>query len=82
LPLVECRQTWGEDRVYVTDDHGRLRRLPAAWTDVACDPFVLVSAGRAVLRMEDLLALADLLAALAPTEQADGCQANSAATVR
>jgi hypothetical protein len=65
LPLVECRQTWGEDRVYVTDDDGRLRHLPAGWTDVAGDPFVLVSAGRAFLRMADLLALADLLAGLA-----------------
>jgi hypothetical protein len=91
--LVECRQTWGEDRVYVTGDDGRLRHLPAGWTDVARDPFVVVSAGRAFLRMADLLALTDLLAdpALAstpgrtlskPTEQADGCQANSAAYVR
>ena len=33
--LVDCRQTWGEDRVYFHDDAGQLARLPRQWTDVA-----------------------------------------------
>ena len=28
FPLVDCRQTWGEDRVYFHDDSGQLARLP------------------------------------------------------
>jgi Phage integrase family/Family of unknown function (DUF5372) len=32
--LVDCRQTWGEDRVYFYDDSGHLARLPLQWTDV------------------------------------------------
>ena len=64
--LLDYRQTWGEDRVYVHDDEGRWQRLPAAWTDAApADPFVVVSAGRAAVRFEDLLALAELLAQVA-----------------
>jgi len=35
--LVDCRQTWGEDRVYFYDDVGQLARLPLQWTDVLPD---------------------------------------------
>jgi hypothetical protein len=71
FPFVEYRQTWAEDRVYFSDGAGRLRQLPAAWTDAApADPFVVVSAGRAVIRFEDLLALATLLAQLADAHRA------------
>src|SRR4030095_12555638 len=31
--LVDCRQTWGEDRVYFYDDSGRLPPLPLQWAD-------------------------------------------------
>ena len=41
--LVACRQNWGEDRVHLHDENGRLFSLPAGWTDVAAvDPFVVV----------------------------------------
>jgi hypothetical protein len=59
------RSTWGEDRVFVIGEDGELCGLSAAWTDAApADPFVVVAAGRSRLRVADLLALADLLAAL------------------
>jgi len=39
--------------------------MPATWTDVeGPDPFLVVSAGRSCFRVEDLLALAALVAAL------------------
>jgi hypothetical protein len=63
--LIECRQTWGEYRVYFQDDAGQLARLPRQWTDlVGDDPAVLVGAGRAHFRYEDLCRLADLLTRL------------------
>lgn len=41
---------------------GRTRSLPAGWTNIApIDPFVSVAAGRAMFRLEDLLALTALL---------------------
>jgi hypothetical protein len=44
------------------DADGRLRSIPASWTRaVAPDPFVLVSAGRALFRTEDLLRLLALV---------------------
>lgn len=40
----------------------RVHSLPAGWTDVeGVDPFVVISAGRAHFRVEDLLALAGLV---------------------
>ena len=37
--------------------------MPASWTDVVDpDPFVVLAAGRSLFRVEDLLALAALLA--------------------
>ena len=53
--------------MYFHDDAGRLRKIPAAWTDVvAADPFVVVAAGRSAFRPTDLLALADLIDVLRP----------------
>ena len=55
--LVDRRRTWGEDRVYYQDG-GELKRMPAEWTSAAvADPFVVVSAGRALFRVDDLLEL-------------------------
>jgi hypothetical protein len=49
------------------DERGELKSLPAAWTDVVePDLFVVVTAGRSPFRVEDLLALADLLSSLRP----------------
>jgi hypothetical protein len=40
-----------------------LRSLPTAWTDAAApDVFVAVAAGRSAFRVEDLVALAALIA--------------------
>lgn len=63
--FVEVRRTWNQDRVFFFDDDGVLRSLPTEWTD-AGDPdvFVAVAAGRSPFRVEDLLALTELIAGL------------------
>jgi hypothetical protein len=61
--FVAVRQTWGEDRVFFLDEDGTQWSLPVAWTDAAePDVFVAVAAGRSALRVDDLVALADLIA--------------------
>lgn len=63
--FLAVRQTWGEDRVFFLDEDGTQRSLPAGWTDaVEPDVFVAMAAGRCPFRVEDLLALADLVEAL------------------
>jgi hypothetical protein len=48
--------------VFFQDEAGELRSLPASWTSVAgVDPFVAVSEGRALFRVEDLVVLTRLL---------------------
>jgi hypothetical protein len=65
--LVVRRSNWAEDRVYVFLDNGQLVSLPGGWTDVdPPDAFVAVSAGRSAFRVDDLLALADLIGGLRP----------------
>jgi Family of unknown function (DUF5372) len=72
--FVAYRQNWGEDRVHLHDENGRLFSLPAAWTDVtAADPFVVVAAGRCPFTTAGLVALADLVDWL--RAQRDGAQA-------
>lgn len=59
---MERRQTWGENRVYYHDESGNLRRIATQWTSLAAaDAFVLTSAGRSSLRVEDLLQLVVLV---------------------
>lgn len=61
--FVAVRQNWGEDRVFFFDDGGVQRSLPRGWTDAGeVDPFVVIAAGRSALRVEDLVALAELIA--------------------
>ena len=63
--FVAVRQTWGADRVSFFDDDGVQRSLPRAWTDAAdVDPFIVLAAGRSAFRIEDLVALVDLVAEL------------------
>ena len=63
--IVTIRQNWGEDLIFFRDHQGRLVSVPARWTDRAApDPVVAVAAGRLPFRLEDLLELARLLAAL------------------
>jgi hypothetical protein len=62
LEFVKRRRNWDADRVYVFDRAGDLVSLPAEWTDaVAEDPFVVIAAGRCPFRIEDLIALADMV---------------------
>jgi hypothetical protein len=63
--FVAYRQNWGEDRVHLHDENGQLFSLPAGWTDVAADPFVVIAAGRCPFTTDGLLALADLADRLA-----------------
>src|ERR1700730_14072142 len=59
--LVTSCHGFGSHRVYFHDDAGRLRKIPAGWTDViAYDPFVVA------FRVADLLTLADLIEVLQP----------------
>ena len=63
--FVAHRHNWGEDRVHLHDENGKLFSLPAGWTDVAApDPFVMVAAGRCPFTAEGLLAAADLVGLL------------------
>jgi len=62
LELVAQAREWGEERVYYRDSKGRMRFLPARWTNVAAaDPFVLMATERAYFRLEDLMRLQDRL---------------------
>ncbi len=59
--LAHYRQCWGEDRVFYVDEGEELRSIPARWTSaVADDPFVVISAGRSLFRVADLLELTKL----------------------
>ena len=63
--FVDRRLAWDEDRVSFVDEKGEVASLPAAWTDIdPVDPFVAMAAGRCPFRVDDLLAVADLIDAL------------------
>ena len=48
--------------VYFEDDAGHLQSIPAKWTDViAADPFVVIAAGRALFRPDDLIEVTRLI---------------------
>jgi len=65
LVFVVARRAWGEDRVFFLDGGGVQRSLPRAWTDMAeVDPFAVMAAGRSPFRVEDLLALVELIGGL------------------
>ena len=65
IELVVVRHNWAEARVYYHDENGALRSLSLEWTDLApADPFVEISAGRALFRVTDLLELAQLVSVL------------------
>jgi hypothetical protein len=62
LDLVAQGREWGEERVYYRDQNGRIRFLPARWTNMAAaDPFVFLSGGRAYFRVEDLIRVQERL---------------------
>ncbi len=65
--LVHCRQCWGEERVFYLDEGEELRSLPVRWTSaVTTDPLVVISAGRSMYRVADLLELAKLAREIQP----------------
>ncbi|MGH7554939.1 MAG: DUF5372 family protein [Longimicrobiales bacterium] len=71
--LIECRRTWGEYRVFFHDDSGHLRRLPQQWTDLGpADPAVIVGAGRAPFRYDDLCRLVELVIRLSQSSRPSG----------
>lgn len=60
--VVTVHHNWGENRVYCHDEQGRLVSIPTLWTSLAAeDPFVVMAAGRACLRVADLLRLAEII---------------------
>ncbi len=65
--MVECRlRGRGVERAHFYHEDGRQESIPVAWTDLAAqDPFVVLSAGRAYFRVEDLLRLSTLIESLA-----------------
>jgi len=64
--FVAVQQTWKQDRAFFFGADGAMQSLPTAWTDAAePDVFVSVSAGRSAFRVDDLLALADIIHGLA-----------------
>jgi hypothetical protein len=61
---VVAKQLWGEDRVTFQHPDGSLCSVPVGWTDrLPPDPYLSIGRGRSRFRVEDLLALVDLLAA-------------------
>jgi hypothetical protein len=80
--FLSVGHNWGEDRVFFLDDDGVHHSLPVGWTDAASpDVFVTVAAGRSLFRVEDLIALAGLVAQLS-NRHAGMCKADSAVGVR
>ena len=60
--FIDCRLCWNEWRVFYYTEDMELAYFPASWTDVGePDPFVALSAGRAMARVEDLLRLTELV---------------------
>jgi hypothetical protein len=60
--FIGIRQAWGDNRVFFLDAESVQHCLPVHWTDVAePDVFVVMAAGRAAFRVDDLAALADLV---------------------
>ena len=63
FPLLSQRFAWGEERVFFSDQETHeVRSLPLAWTNLSLpDPFLVVAAGKAVLRWKDLQQLTQFL---------------------
>jgi hypothetical protein len=61
---VIVKQLWGEERVTFERPDGTLGSVPIGWTDMGPpDPYLSLGRGRSHFRVEDLLVLADLIAA-------------------
>lgn len=66
IELLAYRRGFGHEYVEGRDGAGVLVSVPLSFTDAAFeeDPYLLVSAGRALFRAEDLIRLAELLSDL------------------
>ena len=63
--LVGYRRSWANECVDLIDQKEQLVTVALAWTDAAePDPFVVLSAGRAYFRTEDLVRLVHLIEGL------------------
>jgi hypothetical protein len=63
--FVVSKILWGESRVTIQLPDGSAQSVPISWTDaVPGDPYLCVGGGRSQFRVEDLLALAKLIAAV------------------
>ena len=61
--FVVSKKLWGDDRVTIQLADGSPFSVPVSWTDVIpADAYVSVGGGRSQFRVEDLMALADLVA--------------------
>ncbi|MGH9454999.1 MAG: DUF5372 family protein [Terriglobia bacterium] len=61
--FVVSKKLWGEDRVTIQLGDGSPLSVPVSWTDAnPADAYATVGGGRSQFRVEDLMALADLLA--------------------
>lgn len=59
---MTSKQLWGEDRVTLQHPDGSLQSVPVGWTDLLpADPYLSLGQGRSRFRVEDLLALAELV---------------------
>ena len=60
--MVERKLAWGDDRVFLHDGDGKYFSIPTKWTDAAPpDPFLEISNGKSTVRIEDMLALSQLM---------------------
>ena len=61
--MLAQRFAWGEERVFFANPQTQqLRSLPLAWTRLAPpDPFLIVAAGKTVLRFSDVQQLTQFL---------------------
>jgi hypothetical protein len=63
--VVRTRPNWGVEYAYFVNEEGGLESIPSCYTSlVEPDLFSVLSAGRALFRVEDLLALGELTAGL------------------
>ena len=67
--LISFINSWKKECVKCLDENGSEITLPLDWTDASgIDPFVHLSKGRSHFRVEELLRLAELIAAIARHE--------------
>ena len=59
--LLDCKRHWGQWRAYYRNPKGAIAYFPATWTDAGPkDAFIERAHGRAIARVEDLLALSKM----------------------